>query len=250
MMNVQWDYTQLAKAYLSRPEYAESCIDYIQGLVEHPNEAQVCDIGAGTGHLTLALLRAGFTVSAIEPNTEMRQLGQRQTADYKNVAWQAGLAEQTGQASNHFDVVTFGSSFNVCDQKAALLECARVLKSRGWFACLWNHRDLGDPLQKQIEEAVHSRIPNYDYGARRQDQTSVIADSGLFEAPIYVEGQVVHHLAVEQAVDAWRSHATLQRQAGEQFDDIVSEIGRLIQAGAPETIAVPYHTRMWVARLK
>ena len=48
----------------------------------------------------------------------------------------------------------------------------------GWFACMWNHRDVEDPIQKNIENIITSFIPNYDYGLRRQDprQSSLIVD--------------------------------------------------------------------------
>ena len=46
------------------------------------------------------------------------------------------VRENTGQSSGRFGLVTFGSSFNVCDREKALEETARILKPGGWFACV------------------------------------------------------------------------------------------------------------------
>ena len=57
-------------------------------------------------------------------------------------------------AGESYHMTTFGSSFNVCDRQKALIESKRILVHRGWFACMWNHRDLEDPLQKEIESII------------------------------------------------------------------------------------------------
>ena len=52
-------------------------------------------------------------------------------------------------AEESYHMTTFGSSFNVCDRQKALLESKRILVKEGWFACMWNHRDLEDPITKR-----------------------------------------------------------------------------------------------------
>ena len=61
-MNVEWDYTKLATAYLKRPDYAESAIEQIfkfAGFEKSKEKKLVCDNGAGVAHLTLALAKRG-----------------------------------------------------------------------------------------------------------------------------------------------------------------------------------------------
>tara|TARA_B100001057_G_scaffold410042_1_gene424973 strand:- start:566 stop:892 length:327 start_codon:yes stop_codon:yes gene_type:complete len=64
------------------------------------------------------------------------------------------VREATVQPSNYFDLVTFGSSFNVCDPKLAIKETARILRKKGWIACLYNNRNLKDPIQSKIESLI------------------------------------------------------------------------------------------------
>jgi ubiquinone/menaquinone biosynthesis C-methylase UbiE len=248
-MKTAWDYTTLADAYLSRPDYSDSAIDELVALAEVGRGARVCDVGAGVAHLTLKLADRGLQVSAVEPNDAMRAHGIRRCEGLPHVSWSEGVGEATGQPDHTFALVTFGSSFNVTDRAATLLETKRILVPRGWFACMWNHRDLDDPIQAAIEAAIKARIPAYDYGTRREDQTAVIDASGLFGPVHRIEGGVFHTQTVDECVHAWRSHATLQRQAGDAFGAVVEDIAEVLAKTGQKTIQIPYTTRIWAARL-
>lgn len=247
-MKTEWDYTQLADAYLKRPDYAQDAIDkmiQVSGVKEGDN---VCDVGAGAAHLTLKLAGYGLEVSAVEPNDAMRANGIKRTGQFGNVKWFEGVGEKTGLGGGIFKLVTFGSSFNVCDRQEALKETNRILKDGGWFACMWNHRDLDDPLQKEIEDLLKGQIKDYSYGTRRQDQTDVINESGLFGEVFYLEGTVVHEILAEDFIEGWKSHGTVQRQSKEKFDFINAKIKEIVQSKGEEFIKVPYTTRIWMAR--
>lgn len=249
-MRTEWDYTVLADAYLKRPDYSEAAIDAMLAIAGVKSGAAFCDVGAGVAHLTLPLARRGFNVVAVEPNDAMRGNGIRRTAGLSHVSWHEGTGESTGQSAGHFDMVTFGSSFNVCDRREALKETARILKPKGWFACMWNHRHLDDPIQLHIENIIKDKVPEYGYGTRREDQTAVIESSGLFGPVVHLDSVVLHQQNVRECVEAWRSHATLQRQAGASFGEVVNEIERYLDGIGRSAIDIPYSTNIWVARLK
>ena len=249
-MKTEWDYTNLAEAYLHRPDYAPSAISQMLTLANvHPGDV-ACDVGAGAAHLTLELAKFGMSVYAVEPNDAMRSNGMMRTKDYPQVKWFEGVGEHTGMDESQFDLVTFGSSFNVCDRQMALTETNRILKPGGYFACMWNHRDLEDPLQKEIEKIIQSNISGYTYGTRREDQTEVINQSGLFGQVQFVQGTVEHHLNAEDFIEGWKSHGTVYRQSPEVFDTIICEIRDLVHSLHQETIMVPYTTRIWMAQTK
>lgn len=249
-MKTEWDYTDLAEAYLKRPDYAQSAVDKMFQTADVKKGDEACDVGAGAAHLTLRLAEYGLNVCAVEPNDAMRANGIKRTAQYKNVEWFEGIGEHTGMEDHKFDLVTFGSSFNVCDRQEALKETRRILKADGWFACMWNHRDLSDSLQKEIETILKAQIPDYSYGTRREDQTDVICQSGLFKEVVYVEGTVLHEILAEDFIEGWKSHGTVQRQSRERFDFINSEIRKAVEAKKEEYIKVPYTTRIWMAQVK
>lgn len=245
-MNLAWDYSELAGAYGGRPPYGAAAIDALLAITGAKAGNRVCDIGAGTGHLTLALVERGLMVDAVEPNDNMRAIG-RERVDHDRVAWFDGYAEDSGRPRDAYELVTFGSSFNVVDPALALTESSRLLAPGGWFVCLWNHRDLTEPLQRRIQRLIVARIPRYAHGARRADQRPVIRRSGLFEEPLLLESTQVLEVDKATWINGWRSHATLQRQAGPEFDSIVDQIGELVHT-QPGPLRIPYTTRVFAAR--
>lgn len=250
-MKTNWDYTKLAQSYVNRPDYASDVIDQMLELAGINEHSLVCDIGAGTAHLTIPLLQRGLRVVAVEPNDSMRKLGKSRTEQWAKISWYEGTGEATGQPSNLFELVTFGSSFNVTDRAKALKESHRLLKNRGWFACMWNHRDLMDDLQQSVEKIIFSYIPDYSYGSRREDQTDIIEKSNLFQKPIFMEGLVTHQVPKSAWVEAWASHATLKRQAGVLFSDIISDIEVFVRENIQgDMILIPYKTKIWLAQKK
>lgn len=246
-MQVEWDYTELADAYLRRPDYAEAAIDEMLSCSGVGAGQPVCDIGAGTGTLTIALARRGLNVTAVEPNAAMAAHGRRRTAEL-GVPWMDAVAEATSLPNGMFALVTFGSSFNVTQRDQALREVARILQPGGWLACLFNHRVLDDPLQHAVQDVIAKNVPGFSHGSRREDQSPVIAASGAFHPVQAFERPVVHRMTWADYVEAWRSHCTLKRQAGERFPAVIDAIAA-IGHHAPETlIMVPYLTRVWLAQ--
>jgi len=245
---VTWDYTTLAEAYLKRPDYAPEAIDRLLEMAGIAAGDRACDVGAGVGHLTRLLASRGLQVVAVEPNAAMRTRGEEQLRHAANVRWAVGTGEATGQDSGAFDLVSFGSSFNVADRARALAETYRILRPHGWFCCLWNHRALDNPVQAAIEAIIGRHVPEYAYGTRREDQTEVIDASKLFGPVQYIEAGITHRMNREGVVEAWRSHATLQRQAKDKFGTVIAAIEAYLAENGLDTIEIPYVTRMWAAQ--
>lgn len=245
MTKVEWDYSERAASYDKRADYSADALRSLFKAIGAQSDWQVADIGAGTGKLSVPLARSGLTVHAVEPNDNMRSFGVRNTRNL-SVTWYDGTGEQTGLPENSFQSAFFGSSFNVVDQNAALRECARILVPNGWFICMWNHRDLTDFIQASIEKIIQNHIPEYDYGLRRENPALTIEASGLFGTVSYTEGRFSARMNKQDVIEAWKSHATVARQAGNRFNDIIDDIQALL--AEQETLDVPYATRIWFAQ--
>jgi ubiquinone/menaquinone biosynthesis C-methylase UbiE len=245
---VSWDYTEHASHYDKRADYSGDAIKNLLKAIGCAPSRPVADIGAGTGKLTKELLKHGLTVRSVEPNDAMRSIGIQNTKG-KSASWSVGTGEATGLPTSSVYAVFFGSSFNVVDQSLALSEVSRILVPNGWFACMWNHRDLDDPIQQRIESIIKSSIPTYAYGSRREDPTNIINTSGLFSATKSIEGSFSWNMPKSDVIVAWKSHATLKRQAGSDsvFNSIIKEIASYLEK-LPEIINVPYTTRIYLAQ--
>lgn len=245
---VTWDYTEHASHYDKRADYSSNAIEDLLKAIDCSPSRPVADIGAGTGKLTKELLKHGLSVRSVEPNEAMRAIGIQNTKG-KSATWSIGTGEATGLSTGSVYAVFFGSSFNVVDQRLTLSEAARILVPNGWFACMWNHRDLDDPIQQRIESIIKSSIPSYSYGSRREDPTDVIDTSGYFSATRSIEGNFTWKMPRADVVTAWKSHATLKREAGSDllFDSIIQQIADYLD-GLPKVIDVPYTTRIYFAQ--
>lgn len=243
-----WDYTSLADSYHKRPNYPQKIIDEIIYFTGLDSSDSVCDMGAGTGNLSLLLAGKGLYVQALEPNLAMSERGAECTRHNPLISWVNTTAEDTRLKSNTYDMVSFGSSFNVVEQTAALQESLRICKPCGWLMMIWNHRDLDDPLQRRIEACIKAKFPDYDYGLRRLDQRKYLLNSGLFSQVESFECSMLAKQAVDDVLEAWCSHATLQRQAGKKFNEIIQEIAGLLREQGVEDLETPYTCRAWVSR--
>lgn len=248
-MKTKWDYSKLAKSYLKRPDYSDIAITKMLERASVKNGDYVCDVGAGVAHLTIKLAEKKLNITAVEPNNSMRRYGKERTQKYNNVEWIEAIGENTKQPDSKFNLVTFGSSFNVVNQQKALDETARILKDEGWFACMWNHRDLEDPIQKEIEDIIHFYIKDYDYGVRRKDQSEIIKNNNHFNRVYKFESKVFHEQPIDECVKAWNSHATLKRQAGDKFEKIIIKIEELLYNLDTSVITIPYNTRVWMSKV-
>ncbi|MDE5592105.1 MAG: class I SAM-dependent methyltransferase, partial [Helicobacter sp.] len=202
-----WDYTKHAKFYEFRPNYAPNTIDMLIKLA-NSNGAEtlkVADIGAGTGNLSIMLLERGCEVISVEPNDAMREIGVERTKGAK-IQWVRATGIDSTLASESFDWVTFGSSFNVMDRLEALKEAHRLLKSKSYFSCMWNHRDLEDEIQQIAESVILEYVPHYTRGVRREEQRSFIQKhKELFDNIIYIEEDFYFHQSLENYLNAWKS---------------------------------------------
>ena len=126
-----------------RPGYPPELADWLRRDCGLRPDAAVVDIAAGTGLLTEILLEAGFAVTAVEPNDEMRAACATLEANYPNLRCVAGTAEATGLPDASVDLITVAQAMHWFDLARTRAEFARILKPGGWCAVIYNNRRLG-----------------------------------------------------------------------------------------------------------
>jgi SAM-dependent methyltransferase len=246
VITANWDYTDRAEHYDKRADYSREAVETILREIGAVPGKLVADIGAGTGKLTKLLALNGLTVRAVEPNDAMMAFGIKNTEGLP-VIWTKGVGEKTGLPESAVHAAFFGSSFNVLDQKAALSEVGKILAPEGYFVCMWNHRNLHDGSQREIEEIIRQMIPDYHYGSRRENPTAIINESKLFGQVRYLERSFKVDMSSSVFFEGWKSHATLERQAGKKFASVLERIRDLL--AHYEVVTVPFSTRIWFAPL-
>ncbi len=243
------DFTELAENYAKyRPAYSPLVRDAIVGLL--PAEAKAADVGAGTGIWSNMLLTQGLRVDAVEPNEAMRRAGE---AQYPALNWFDGSAENTGLSGGAYDLVSMASSFHWPDFDRATAEFGHLLKPGGYFAALWNTRDIkGHGLLEDIEAKLHELIPGLKrVSSGRSEFTESLEGrlraSDIFEDVIYLEGRHVERQTPEHYIGLWESVNDIRVQAGaEKFGQFIDYIKSRIEG--VEYINATYLTRAWAAR--
>jgi len=128
-----------ANAYAEhRPGYAEAAVRWALGPVWARRPLRVIDLGAGTGKLTVTLIRVGAEVTAVEPDPEMLAVLRRETEAARALS---GRAEEIPVPDGSADAVVAGQALHWFDLDRALPEIARVLTPGGVLAGLWNVDD-------------------------------------------------------------------------------------------------------------
>lgn len=248
------DFTGLAQNYSQfRPDYAESALTCILSLCNQPpDRLEVVDVGAGTGIWSRQMAQRGVaSVTAIEPNDDMRHYGQKDSEGL-SIRWQAGSGEATGLADESCDLVTMASSFHWTRFEESTREFHRILRTGGRFTALWNPRYLQEnPMLVEIEAELHRRVPELKrVSSGRSDFTEGLrdrlAESPCFTDVVYLEARHTIAMTPEQYLGAWWSVNDIQFQAGpERFKAFMAYVEATI-SGLP-AIEATYQTRAWSA---
>lgn len=173
--------------FLFRPAYPPVVLDFLREKTGLRYDHHIADIGSGTARFARLLLEKGYSVTAVEPNADMRKTAEKNLCHLEGFRSQAGEAEHTGLADESTDLVTIAHAFHWMDIGDTKAECQRILKSGGQTVLLWMIRqtrsDFGaayDRLKKQFRNGETPPLI---------DEDSIRA----FYEPLPVQTHSIHH---------------------------------------------------------
>jgi SAM-dependent methyltransferase len=186
----------------ARPSYPDALFDEIERLTGRPlKDADVLDVGAGTGIATRLLTARGARVIAVEPSQGMAEQLRAVTPGFPVV--KAGGDELPFHDASA-DLVTYAQAFHWTDPAKSVPEAIRVLRPGGSLALWWNlkDRDAAAWLQEQ-EDRFAATLPSYHYYGTMNAVTEP-----LDEHPLTVATAVLHWertVTVDSAITDLRS---------------------------------------------
>jgi ubiquinone/menaquinone biosynthesis C-methylase UbiE len=138
-----------------RPRYPPEALQVLRDECGLKPDQVIADLASGTGIWTRQLLENGNPVFGVEPNSEMRQAGERLLAEFPRFTSVTGKAEATTLPDASIDVVTAAQAGHWFDREKARPEFVRILKPRGWLVLLWNERVTDStPFLRAYEELL------------------------------------------------------------------------------------------------
>lgn len=146
----------------ARPGYPGAILEVLARRCDFTKQAVIADVGSGTGLLARLFLDHGNQVFGVEPNTEMREAGERPFHDHPHFVSVAGGAEATTLPDGSVDFVTAGQAFHWFDRRRARREFVRILRPGGWVVLVWNDRRLdATPFLRGYEDLLVRHCPDY-----------------------------------------------------------------------------------------
>jgi SAM-dependent methyltransferase len=201
-----------------RPGWPPEVLD----LLPVRDEATVLDLGAGTGKLTRILAARYARVLALEPLPELRDILTERVPEAEVLP---GVAEAIPLDDGSVAAVFAGQAFHWFANKAALAEIARVLRSGGVLASLWNEATdptpLPEPYDRRLRELFDAKPPPE-------------IDKTIFEGMPFGEEHVggVEHEQVATRDDALAFAASVSWIASrDDRDQVLAELAALLPEG-------------------
>jgi SAM-dependent methyltransferase len=236
-----------------RPDYPLAAIRWalepVVGAGRH--RLGILDLGAGTGKLTaqlagLALDGDSPQVTAVEPDEQM--LGQLRRA-VPEVTVLPGRAESIPLPDASVDAVFAGQAAHWFDLDLAMPEIARVLRSGGVFAGLWNTDDDRVDWVAGLHRAS-GRKNVVAFTSYRPDDNSPIATwvsgpgQGLFRP---AEGAGFEHGHVRTAtslIETMRTHSMFLVMEPAEREAVLGAVADYL-AATPQTTAGEFVFPLW-----
>lgn len=234
-----------------RPGYPPEALQVLKDDCGLAPQHEVADVASGTGIWTRMLLENGNRVFGVEPNTEMRQAGDRLLAGFPRFTSVAGTAEATMLADASVGFVTAAQAAHWFDRARARQEFVRILRPGGWLVLLWNERRTDSTLfLRDYEQMLLTYGTDYQ-DVRHEHTTSAVNeffDPAPFQERTFDLRQDFDYAGLEGRL---LSSSYAPGPEHPKCAPMLRELRRIFDAHAVKgRVAFEYKTRMYFGRLK
>jgi SAM-dependent methyltransferase len=240
----------------ARPTYPERLFDDLGDLARLAPEADVLEIGPGTGKATVALAERGFRVVSVELGAGLARIARANVAAYPNVQIVHGDFEAWDAGAARFDAVVAFTAFHWVAPEVRFAKSAELLRAGGSLAVVETRHVLpagGDPFWAEVQADYQAVEPSEDNSPppppeEVADLADEIAASGRFgETAVrrYLWDATYtadEYLAV---LDTYSGHRSMRYEDRRRLYDLIR---RRIEARPNSTVTKTYLFTLDVAR--
>jgi SAM-dependent methyltransferase len=233
-----------------RPSYPPTVVDFVH---EHgvSKNAEIADIGAGTGISTKLFLDAGHSVCAVEPNEAMRTACDRWLGGDAGYGSIAGNAEDTLLSDASVDLVVAAQAFHWFDVDLAKKEFKRLLRGDKMVALFWNSRSLdGTQFLVHYEALLRRFGTDYKQVAERHSGDEVIEEWFGKDKVTTARFPNAQSLDFEGLKGRLLSSSYAPKEGHPQYEPMLLALRQLFNAQQRDgLVGFDYETRVYLGRL-
>jgi SAM-dependent methyltransferase len=154
----------------ARPCYPDELFSTLISITGLTSNAEVLEIGPGTGQATKPLAIGGYNITCIELGSALSKVAQHELSDYPNVEILTGAFESMKLPNGTFDLVLAATSFHWIKPEVKYIKSHQILKQNGYLAIIHTNHvsdEKGDFLF-EISKPIYDR---YNFSDKNQNQS-------------------------------------------------------------------------------
>ena len=243
--------------------YASTAKDYDKGRLDYPIDSirefltglpyksgdRLCDLGAGTGKLTGAILHTASdaNIVAVEPSEKMSTIFKKK---FPTTHMLQAAAEAIALPDHSIDIVVVGTAFHWFATQKALAEISRILKPDGRLGLIWSIWDwYNTPWVKEIRHLLdHKRAPEDLHKVHDLLQwQEVFTEQQIFE-PLKHTTKHYTHLSTEQdVINRMLSSKIIGALSADDVQKLCKDIRSILTKYhlSPHALDIPYRIEMY-----
>jgi SAM-dependent methyltransferase len=233
-----------------RPGYPPELLELLRSKCGLRPDHVIADVASGTGIFTKLLLENGNRVFAVEPNSEMREMGIQFLEAYPRLMTVNGTSEDTTIASGSIDFVTAAQAAHWFDLRRARTEFVRILKPEGWCVLIWNERRTDSTaFLREYEQLLLTY--GTDYKEVRHERTTAVIDKffdpSRFEERVF---DIKQRFGYEGCAGRLLSSSYAPLQGHANYKPMMEDLQRIVRDhGEGGWVEFEYNTRVFYGRL-
>ncbi|MDI5962838.1 class I SAM-dependent methyltransferase [Streptomyces sp. SL13] len=226
-----------AKYAATRPSYPPQLFVEIEELAGRPlSEADVLDVGAGTGIATRLLHDHGANVTAVEPSAGMAT---QLRAEIPHARLLRGTGDQLPFADATADFVTYAQAWHWTDPSRSVPEALRVLRPGGALAMWWNVDDPASVWMTEQKERLARRVPDQHRHVTPAEAGDRIRELGLGLEPVCRDDlRWTRETSVDHHLDTLASHSFLAVLDDAEVESILADEREALLEVFPDGVVV------------
>ncbi len=239
----------LVDAYdAARPSYPDRLFADLEWLAGRGlADADIVEVGAGTGIATRQLLARGARVIPVDHSAVMLGRLRERTSGLGAVRADGEALPFAGTVA---DLVCYAQAWHWVRVPVAAAEAARVLRPGGALAVWWNDVDGADLRWcERQQRRLEAMSPGYQRDYRLRPWADELRWTGLFAEVVTVSDRWSRTLALD-AYELWLRSKSYVQAIGDRLEDfLAAERRSLLEAFPDGMITEPFRTVLVVARL-